>query len=126
MEDTIKKAKIPEGESKFMKLKGRAPIASDMVVIETEEPTNFHSLPRIPEWNEETIPRPENPVQESDDGGFQHEDGEYVHLHENLSHEEGSASNGDLSSSSLRMKQAFKASLKLDSSDGVFKFDRLQ
>ena len=126
MEDTIKKAKIPEGESKFMKLKGRAPIASDMVVIETEEPTDFHSLPRIPEWNEETIPRPENPVQEGDDGGFQHGDGEYVHLHENLSYEDGSASNGDLSSSSLRMKQAFKASLKLDSSDGVFKFDRLQ
>jgi hypothetical protein len=65
-------------------------------------------------------------VQEGDDGGFQHGDGEYVHLHENLSYEDGSASNGDLSSSSLRMKQAFKASLKLDSSDGVFKFDRLQ
>ena len=114
MEDTIKKAKIPEGESKFMKLKGSATIASDMVVIETEEPTDFHSLPRIPEWNEETIPRPENPVQEGDDGGFQHGDGEYVHLHENLSYEDGSASNGDLSSSSLRMKQAFKASIKLD------------
>ena len=126
MTDTIKKAKIPEGESKFMKLEGRAPIASDMVVIETEEPTDFHSLPRIPEWNEETIPRPENPVQEDDDGGFQHGDGEYVHLHEYVSHEDGSASNGELSSSSLRMKQAFKASLKLDSSDGVFKFDRLQ
>ncbi|CAL6278812.1 unnamed protein product [Bathycoccus prasinos] len=126
MEDTIKKAKIPEGESKFMKLEGRAPIASDMVVIETEEPTDFHSLPRIPEWNEETIPRPENPLQEGDDGGFQHGDGEYVHLHEDLSYEDGSTGNGDLSSSSLRMKQAFKASLKLDSSDGVFKFDRLQ
>ena len=107
MEDTIKKAKIPEGESKFMKLKGRAPIASDMVVIETEEPTDFHSLPRIPEWNEETIPRPENPVQDDDDGGFQHGEVEYVHLHEKLS-------------------SGFKASLKLDSSDGVLKFDRLQ
>ena len=30
MEDSIKKAKIPEGESKFMKLNGRAFTAKDM------------------------------------------------------------------------------------------------
>ena len=119
MEDSIKKAKIPEGESKFMKLNGRAPIAKDMVVVETEEPTYIHELPRIPDWNEETIPRPENPtLNEDEEGVVQHGNGEYVHLHEGLFLE------NDFNDVE-QQQQAFKASFKLDSSDGVFRFDRL-
>ena len=119
MEDSIKKAKIPEGESKFMKLNGRAPIAKDMVVVETEEPTYIHELPRIPDWNEETIPRPENPtLNEDEEGVVQHGNGEYVHLHEGLLE-------NDFNDVEQQQQQAFKASFKLDSSDGVFRFDRL-
>ena len=117
MEDSIKKAKIPEGESKFMKLNGRAPIAKDMVVVETEEPTYIHELPRIPDWNEETIPRPENPtLNEDEEGVVQHGNGEYVHLHEGLLENDFN---------DVEQQQAFKASFKLDSNDGVFRFDRL-
>ena len=120
MEDSIKKAKIPEGESKFMKLNGRAPIAKDMVVVETEEPTYIHELPRIPDWNEETIPRPENPtLNEDEEGVVQHGNGEYVHLHEGL------LENDFNDVEQQQQQQAFKASFKLDSSDGVFRFDRL-
>ena len=121
MEDSIKKAKIPEGESKFMKLNGRAPIAKDMVVVETEEPTYIHELPRIPDWNEETIPRPENPtLNEDEEGVVQHGNGEYVHLHEGLLENDFN----DVEQQQ-QQQQAFKASFKLDSSDGVFRFDRL-
>ena len=119
MEDSIKKAKIPEGESKFMKLNGRAPIAKDMVIVETEEPTYIHELPHIPDWNEETIPRPENPtLNEDEEGVVQHGNGEYVHLHEGLLE-------NDFNDVEQQQQQAFKASFKLDSSDGVFRFDRL-
>ena len=121
MEDSIKKAKIPEGESKFMKLNGGAPIAKDMVVVETEEPTYIHELPRIPDWNEETIPRPENPtLNEDEEGVVQHGNGEYVHLHEGLLENDFK---NDVEQQ--QQQQAFKASFKLDSSDGVFRFDRL-
>ena len=124
MEDSIKKAKIPEGESKFMKLNGRAPIAKDMVVVETEEPTYIHELPRIPDWNEETIPRPENPttLNEDEEGVVQHGNGEYVHLHEGLLENDFK---NDVEQQQQQQQQAFKASFKLDSSDGVFRFDRL-
>ena len=123
MEDSIKKVKIPEGESKFMKLNGRAPVAKDMVVVETEEPTYIHELPRIPDWNEETIPRPENPttLNEDEEGVVQHGNGEYVHLHEGLLENDFK---NDVEQQQ-QQQQAFKASFKLDSSDGVFRFDRL-
>jgi len=125
MEDSIKKAKIPEGESKFLKLKGRAPI-SDMEVVETEEPTDFHSLPRIPDWNEEIIPRPVNPVKDDEYDDIEHGNGEYVHLHEDLLKSDENDEEGGDGLSSSKMKKTFKASFKLDSSDGVFKFDKLQ
>jgi len=125
MEDAIKKAKIPEGESKFLKLKGRAPIA-DMEVVETEEPTDFHSLPRIPDWNEEIIPRPVNPVKDDEYDDIEHGNGEYVHLHEDLLKSDENDEEGGDGLSSSKMKKTFKASFKLDSSDGVFKFDKLQ
>ena len=125
MEDAIKKAKIPEGESKFLKLKGRAPI-SDMEEVETEEPTDFHSLPRIPDWNEEIIPRPVNPVKDDEYDDIEHGNGEYVHLHEDLLKSDESDEEGGDGLSSSKTKKTFKASFKLDSSDGVFKFDKLQ
>ena len=79
MEDSIKKAKIPEGESKFMKLNGRAD-SEDSLWLKPKSQRIFMSFLVFP-IGTKLIPRPENPttLNEDEEGVVQHGNGEYVH-----------------------------------------------
>jgi hypothetical protein len=136
LEDAIKKAKVPVGESKFVNLKGRAPVSNDMVVIETEAPFEFKYLSLLSEDEEdEAIPRPVNPTKDDFEmnENVKHGKGEYVHLHKEFHNSDGDDTNNsneeandDDSVPASRIKQSYKAHMTLDSKDGVFKFDRLE
>jgi len=67
-----------------------------------------------------------NPVKDDEYDDIEHGNGEYVHLHEDLLKSDENDEEGGDGLSSSKMKKTFKASFKLDSSDGVFKFDKLQ
>ena len=63
-------------------------------------------------------------MNEDEEGVVQHGNGEYVHLHEGLL-ENDFKNDVEQQQQQQQQQQAFKASFKLDSSDGVFRFDRL-